>query len=955
MRMPRRSEWLQTSAILALGAAYCVLMVVHAGNARSESFFSPLAYMALVLSALWWGRKGVLMAGILAAVPLAARIWLVATPDPWGDSARLVSFFVVALGLGAVRDQALAAHRACRASERRYRDIVEKSLSGIVIYSDEGILYANPRIQEFMGYRFDEVAGRPFWDFIHKDDQPKVRELVASRKNAAASDLRYDCRLVAKDGRTVWGDIASSLVEYEGKRAVLASVYDISEMERIEAKHQELSRLARKQEEQLVHSTRLAEMGEMAAGIAHELNQPLTGIKNYAQNASYMLRENVGDVAENLRLIAGQVDRASRIIAQMRELARRSERQFALVDINQKLVETVEFVMPQLRLSGVSVSHSLAEDLPPGVRGRNTLRASLSESAHERPPSHGGHGGTPARNPNAARAGERPPRRHRDRRYGQGIRSGNNRKAFRALLQHQEEPPRHRPGTLDIVEHRQRPQRQHRSPQRRWARRDLHGTFARRRNCGGRRIGPGGIGRIMSRTEQRHGLVAVIDDDEAAPLLHRPNAPTPRLYRRVLLVRGGSLGLAPAYGGRLRHQRYQDAWNGRRGVLEEAMRRKVPCPIVMITGHGDVAMAVRCLKTGAYDFIEKPFEDDFLLARVQRAVEKSELQRESEELRRRLSMLPTGEDGRFGMVGRSPAMQDVYEQIEMAARSDAPVLVVGETGVGKELAARAIHSQSRRADGPFVAANAGALPEALLESELFGHARGAFTGATEDRDGKLVAATGGSLLLDEVESISERAQLHLLRVLEDGMVEPLGKDSARRVDVRLLATTKVDLARLVRDGDMREDFYHRIVVLRVFVPPLRERADDIPLFVSYFARRIADRYGVPAPVVPESVLARLLRYEWPGNVRELRNAVERMVLTAADGVAGEPDLDSPGNPTRLLSLPATAGRLRDEMERTESAVIEAALREQRGEGNGHQPNAGHFAASALRAHEEIRL
>ncbi len=435
----------------------------------------------------------------------------------------------------------------------------------------------------------------------------------------------------------------------------------------------------------------------------------------------------------------------------------------------------------------------------------------------------------------------------------------------------------------------------------------------------------------MSRTEQRHGLVAVIDDDEAARFS----------IGQMLQLRGYTVEFFSSAEAALAWPRLMEAdcaisdikMPGMDGeeFLEEAMRRKVPCPIVMITGHGDVAMAVRCLKTGAYDFIEKPFEDDFLLARVQRAVEKSELQRESEELRRRLSMLPTGEDGRFGMVGRSPAMQDVYEQIEMAARSDAPVLVVGETGVGKELAARAIHSQSRRADGPFVAANAGALPEALLESELFGHARGAFTGATEDRDGKLVAATGGSLLLDEVESISERAQLHLLRVLEDGMVEPLGKDSARRVDVRLLATTKVDLARLVRDGDMREDFYHRIVVLRVFVPPLRERADDIPLFVSYFARRIADRYGVPAPVVPESVLARLLRYEWPGNVRELRNAVERMVLTAADGVAGEPDLDSPGNPTRLLSLPATAGRLRDEMERTESAVIEAALREQRGE------------------------
>ncbi|MBM4080488.1 MAG: sigma-54-dependent Fis family transcriptional regulator, partial [Planctomycetes bacterium] len=175
----------------------------------------------------------------------------------------------------------------------------------------------------------------------------------------------------------------------------------------------------------------------------------------------------------------------------------------------------------------------------------------------------------------------------------------------------------------------------------------------------------------------------------------------------------------------------------------------------MVTGHGDIAMAVRCLKAGAYEFVEKPFEDDMLLACVKRAVEKSALRRESDDLRRRLKMLSPEEDGRFGMVGRSQPMQDLYQRIEAAARSDAPVLIIGETGVGKELVARAVHSQSARAAGPFIPVNAGALPETMLESELFGHTKGSFTGAQTDRSGKLAAASGGSLLLDEVESITE--------------------------------------------------------------------------------------------------------------------------------------------------------------------------------------------------------
>jgi len=365
--------------------------------------------------------------------------------------------------------------------------------------------------------------------------------------------------------------------------------------------------------------------------------------------------------------------------------------------------------------------------------------------------------------------------------------------------------------------------------------------------------------------------------------------------------------------------------------LDEVLGRKMPPPVIMVTGHGDISMAVRCLRAGAYDFVEKPFDDEVLLASVSRAVEKTALRRESEELRSRLRMLSPGEDGCFGMIGTSRVMQDVYEQIEVAARSDAPVLIVGETGVGKELVARAIHAASPRANGPFVPVNAGALPETVLESELFGHARGAFTGADTDRDGRLVTASGGTLLLDEVESISERAQIGLLRVLEDGLVQPVGKDEAREVDIRLLATSKMSLQEGVRQGVMRDDFYHRLCVLSIVVPPLRERSEDIPLLVSYFLKSAATRAGIPVPEIPEQTLADTLRYRWPGNVRELKNAVERMVITSHNGVAGPLEVDESFGTGRLISLPATPGLLRDEMERTERYVIEAALREHNGE------------------------
>lgn len=353
--------------VLVLAAAYCLLVLFHTPELPRKEVFSPLAYLALVLSALWWGRRGGLLAGLFAVAEIASNLWNAEISNYWGDTARMISFFVVVVGLGAVKEHAIAAFRARREFERKYHDIVEKSLAGILVYRDERLLYANPRFRKLLKYEDSDLVGTPFWAFIHEEEKPKIYSLLQKRIAGSVTDLHYECRLLAQDGEVMWADIVSSPVEYEGKPAVLVSVYDITRRKEIEERDKELIRLARRQEEQLTHSTRLAEMGEMAAGIAHELNQPLTGIKNYAKNALYMIEQGLDEGVEvkgNLQLISTQVDRASRIIGQMRELARRTEFQFAAVDVNQELREAIEFVVPQMRLGGVEVTVDLARDLP---------------------------------------------------------------------------------------------------------------------------------------------------------------------------------------------------------------------------------------------------------------------------------------------------------------------------------------------------------------------------------------------------------------------------------------------------------------------------------------------------------------------------------------------------------------------------------------------------------------
>ena len=306
-------------------------------------------------------------------VPLLAEnpaVTLAFSPIP------LLAWACVLALAAAVRMREAALAKALENSEAEYRQLVEKSLAGIFLYREDKILYANSRFKEIVGHGPEEVVGKGFWQFVHEEDRPRIHALRATRQKDGATDLRYECRLIDKDGRTVWVEITSSPAEYEGHPAVLVIVYNITAQKEIEEQRRELSRLMRKQEEQLVHSTRLAEMGEMAAGVAHELNQPLTGIKNFARNAAYMLDEGVGnveEVKENLRLISSQVDRASKIINQMRELARRTERHVGPVDINNTLRESIEFVMPQLKLSGVEVAFDLCPDLPEVIGDRIRL------------------------------------------------------------------------------------------------------------------------------------------------------------------------------------------------------------------------------------------------------------------------------------------------------------------------------------------------------------------------------------------------------------------------------------------------------------------------------------------------------------------------------------------------------------------------------------------------------
>ncbi|WBT04717.1 sigma-54 dependent transcriptional regulator [Brevundimonas vesicularis] len=348
-----------------------------------------------------------------------------------------------------------------------------------------------------------------------------------------------------------------------------------------------------------------------------------------------------------------------------------------------------------------------------------------------------------------------------------------------------------------------------------------------------------------------------------------------------------------------------------RQLLSRLQALDAALPIIMITGHGDITDAVAAMKDGAYDFVAKPFSFERLQDSLNRALEKRGLVLEN----RRLLAMASESGQELPLAGSSRAITALRATIAQIADARMDVLIEGETGTGKEAVARALHNGGRRRLAPFVAVNCGALPDGLIESELFGHELGAFAGALRRRVGHVERAHNGSLFLDEVESMPLAVQVKILRVLEEREVHPIGANEPRALDLRVLASSKIDLGEAARASAFREDLYYRLNVVRLRVPPLRERREDIPLLFAHFLRRAADRHGVDTPTISDSVRRLLVEADWPGNIRELAHFAERVALSLDDTTRP---------PDEGLSLP-------DRVNRFEAELLRDALQSHRGD------------------------
>lgn len=322
-------------------------------------------------------------------------------------------------------------------------------------------------------------------------------------------------------------------------------------------------------------------------------------------------------------------------------------------------------------------------------------------------------------------------------------------------------------------------------------------------------------------------------------------------------------------------------------LLKQALQLKPDTTFVMISGHADIDTAVDCLKTGAYDFISKPIDINRLITSVKNALDRRILQKTNQHLKIENTTLKKKVNKKYQMIGESPALKKIQDMIEKVAASDARVLITGPNGAGKELVAHAIHAQSDRSKGPMIEVNCAAIPSELIESELFGHVKGSFTGAIKDKQGKFELANNGTIFLDEIGDMSLIAQAKVLRALQESKVSPVGSDKEIRVDVRVLAATNKNMQAEIQAGKFREDLYHRLSVIEIYVPSLDERKDDIRLLVKHFAKVISDEHGTALKTFDEKAIKALENFSWTGNIRELRNVVERLIILGSNPINGE--------------------------------------------------------------------
>ena len=313
-------------------------------------------------------------------------------------------------------------------------------------------------------------------------------------------------------------------------------------------------------------------------------------------------------------------------------------------------------------------------------------------------------------------------------------------------------------------------------------------------------------------------------------------------------------------------------------VLQKSMEIKPDLPFIMISGHGDLETAVNSMRLGAFDYISKPPDLNRLLTSVRNALDTKQLVTENKILKKKVNK-------KYEMIGNSPAITHIKEMIEKVAPTDARVLITGENGTGKELVAHWIHQKSQRSRAPMIEVNCAAIPAELIESELFGHKKGSFTGAVKDRAGKFEAANGGTLFLDEVGDMSLPAQAKVLRALQEGRITRVGDEKDIKVNVRVLAATNKDLKKEIAEGKFREDLYHRLAVILIQVPSLNERREDIPLLIEHFSKKIAEEQGMPVKAFHPKAIELLKNYNWTGNIRELRNVVERLFILGGDEIS----------------------------------------------------------------------